>query len=240
MIKRYAICYSVALLIFLFFLTLTAHSFYGDADHNHTNITIGVAGQNANQVTSLMGIAPLKAINGWAGAYVSRQVADEMVTSEVLNGHLQGSIAIGDVDIEAYTTATRDKWRGIDLAIETGYFIRPGQTTITSITFSGGAGNYTERRTEDEEIGRDANDAQTTFGWLAFVSARYKNISAVVRFKPEIGFDHVTTEASVAFNQDLTSNLAFNATLQAISDGQAVTEDSVHTQYLIGITYTPE
>lgn len=240
MIKRYAILYSVALLIFVFFLTMTAQGYYGDVATDRESFTLGIAGQNGNQVTSLTALFPIEQANGWAGAYVSRQVADEMVVSEVINGHIQGGFDIKGVGIEAYAAATRDKWRAIDLAIETGYFIRPGIFLWGDITFSGGAGNYTERRTEDHEIGREADDAETSFGWLAFVSAKYKNISAVVRFKPEITFEHTTIEASATFNQDIADNLAFTATLQAISDGQALTDETVHTQYLIGVTYTPE
>ena len=122
-----------------------AHGFYGDIATDRESFTLGVAGQNANQITSLTALFPIENANGWAGAYVSRQVADSEVVSETLNGHLQGGFAVRGIGIEAYIEATRDKWRMIDLAIETGYFIRPGTFTWNAITFSGGVGNYTER-----------------------------------------------------------------------------------------------
>ena len=145
-----------------------AYGYYGDIATDKESFTLGIAGQNANQITSLTALFPIENANGWAGAYISRQVADGEVVAETLNGHVQGGFNVRGIGIEAYASATRDKWRMIDLALETGYFIRPGTFTWNDITFSGGAGNYTERRTEDAEIGREADDASVTFGWLCF------------------------------------------------------------------------
>ena len=155
---------AVAIAILTLVYTKQASAYYGDIATDKESFTLGIAGQNANQVTSLTALFPIESANGWAGAYVSRQVADGAVVSETLNAHLQGGFRIRSVGIEAYIEATRDKWRMIDFAIETGYFIRPGTWTWNDITFSGGAGNYTERRDEDEAIGRDAKDASLTFG----------------------------------------------------------------------------
>ena len=182
--RRFFIVYGLTLLIFLFFLVHSVPAYYGDIATDKESFTLSIAGQNANQVTSLTALFPIKGANGWAGAYISRQVADGTVVAETLNAHLQGGFRVRGVGVEAYIEATRDKWRMIDLAIETGYFVRPGTWTWNDITFSGGAGNYTERRDEDEAIGRDKTDASTTFGWLAFVSGKWKNVSGVVRFKP--------------------------------------------------------
>ena len=153
------------------------------------------------------------------------------------------------VGVEAYAEATRDKWRMIDLSLETGYFIRPGTFTWTvsprgdtrnDITFSGGAGNYTERRDVDEGIGRDAADASTTFGWLAFVSGKYKNISGVVRYKPSLDFADTRVESSLSFNHDLSDTLALGFALQNVLDSQSVADSDLHTSYLLSITFSPE
>ena len=212
-----------------------AHGYYGDIATDKESFTLGIAGQNSNQITSLTALFPIQNANGWAGAYVSRQVADGEVVAETLNGHLQGGFKIKDVGIEAYIEATRDKWRAIDLAIETGYFIRPGTFTWNNIRFSGGAGNYTERRTEDAEIGRDAADPSTTFGWLAFVSAKWKNVSSVVRYKPSLDFAEERIEASVSINQPITDEIAVGFSTQA-----TVEAEDVHTSYLLQATFTPE
>ncbi len=217
-----------------------AHGFYGDIATDRESFTLGVAGQNANQITSLTALFPLKNANGWAGAYVSRQVADSEVVSETLNGHLQGGFLVRGIGIEAYIEATRDKWRMIDLAIETGYFVRPGTFTAGGITFSGGVGNYTERRDLDEAIGRDKTDASTTFGWLAFVSAKWRNVSGVLRFKPSLDFEEEVIEGSLSFNHELTETVSLGITTQATIDSQVEADQTAHTSYLINFTYTPE
>ena len=217
-----------------------AHGFYGDIATDRESFTLGIAGQNANQITSLTALFPIENANGWAGAYVSRQVADGMVVSETLNGHLQGGFAVRGVGVEAYIEATRDKWRMIDLAIETGYFIRPGTFTWNAITFSGGAGNYTERRDADEAIGRDKTDASTTFGWLAFVSAKWRNVSGVLRFKPSLDFEEEVIAGSLSFNHELTETVSLGITTQATIDSQVEADQKAHTSYLINFRYTPE
>ncbi len=217
-----------------------AHGFYGDIATDRESFTLGIAGQNANQITSLAALFPIENANGWAGAYVSRQVADGMVVSETLNGHLQGGFKVRGIGVEAYIEATRDKWRRIDLAIETGYFIRPGTFTWNAITFSGGAGNYTERRDADEAIGRDKTDASTTFGWLAFVSAKWRNVSGVLRFKPSLDFEEEVIEGSLSFNHELTETVSLGITTQATIDSQVEADQTAHTSYLINFRYTPE
>ena len=229
----------VVLLSMLLSVSL-AHGYYGDIATDKESFTLGIAGQNANQITSLTALFPIENANGWAGAYVSRQVADGEVVAETLNGHLQGGFRIRGIGVEAYIEATRDKWRMIDLAIETGYFIRPGTFTWNDITFSGGAGNYTERRTEDAEIGRDADDASTTFGWLCFISGRWKSISGVIRYKPSLDFIERRIEASLSFNHQLTKQLDLHITTQAVLDSESMAEDNYHTQYIIGLRYTPD
>ena len=238
--RRFLVVYAVTVLIFLFFLVQVAPAFYGDIATDKRSFTLGVAGQNANQITSLTALFPVSSVNGWAGAYVSRQVADGMVVAETLNAHLQGGFRVRGVGVEAYVDATRDKWRAIDFAIETGYFVRPGTYTWNDVTFSGGAGNYTERRDVDEGIGREATDAQTTFGWLAFVSGKWRNISGVLRYKPSIDFEDSVIEGSLAFNHEVSDTVAVGIATQSIFDSKSVADRDLHTSYLIQFTYTPE
>lgn len=238
-VKKAFWIYTIAWLIFLFFLNHAADGYYGDLATDRESFTVGVAGQNRNQTTSITALLPLKKINGWVGTYVSRQTADGMVTSETVNAHLQGGFRFGSVGVEAYAETTRDKWRAIDLAIETGYFVRPAVYTWQSITISGGAGNYTERRDVDEEIGRDADDVSLTFGWIAFVSAKWKNLSGVVRYKPSFHFEETVVESSLSFNHTLSDQAAVGITTQSIFDTQSVADGDLHSSYLIQLTYTP-
>ena len=216
------------------------NAYYGDIATDKESFTLGIAGQNANQITSLTALFPIERANGWAGAYVSRQVADGAVVSETINGHLQGGFKVRGIGVEAYVEATRDKWRMIDLAIETGYFIRPGTFTWNDITFSGGAGNYTERRDDDEAIGRDKDDTSTTFGWLAFISGKWRNVSGVLRFKPSLTFGETRFEGSLSFNHEISQSLSVGITTQSVSDSASITDSNLHTSYMVGLTYTPE
>ena len=229
-------CFMLALLI----IVPSAQAFYGDLAHDEPSMTLGIAGQNANQITSLTALFPIDRVNGWGGAYVSRQVADGEVVSETLNGHLQGGFRIRGIGVEAYIEATRDKWRAIDFAIETGYFVRPGIFVWRDITFSGGAGNYTERRDEDEAIGRAADDTSTTFGWLAFVSGKWRNVSGVLRYKPSIDFADSTVEGSLSFNHELSETASLGITTQSVFDSKSIADSDLHSAYLIQLTYTPE
>ena len=227
-------------LLVLLIIVPSAQSFYGDLPHDEPSITLGIAGQNANQITALMALFPIESVNGWGGAYVSRQVAEGEVVSETLNGHLQGGFRILGIGVEAYIEATRDQWRAIDFAIETGYFIRPGTWTWNDITFSGGAGNYTERRDADEAIGRAKDDIRTTFGWLAFVSGRWRNISGVLRYKPAIDFGETRLETSLSFSHELSETVALGITTQGVLDSQSIADSDLQSSYLIQFTYTPE
>ena len=237
--KRFFVVYTIAWLIFLFFLVQSVPAYYGDIATDKESFTLGIAGQNANQITSLTALFPIKSANGWAGAYVSRQVADGEVVSETYNGHLQGGFKVRGVGIEAYIEATRDKWRAIDFAIETGYFIRPGTWTWNDITFSGGAGNYTERRDEDEAIGRAKADASTTFGWLAFVSGQWRNVSGVLRYKPSLTFGETRLEGSLSFNHDISETVAVGITTQGVSDSASIADSNFHSSYLLQFVYKP-
>ncbi len=238
--KRFFVVYTVTWLIFLFFLVQSVPAYYGDIATDKESFTLGIAGQNANQITSLTALFPIENANGWAGAYVSRQVADSEVVSETYNGHLQGGFKVRGIGVEAYIEATRDKWRMIDLALETGYFLRPGTFTWNDVTVSGGAGNYTERRDEDDVIGRDKNDTSVTFGWLAFISGKWRNVSCVVRYKPSIDFAETRLEGSLSFNHELSETTSVGITTQSVLDSQSVAEGDLHTSYLIQFMFTPE
>ena len=238
--KRFFVVYTITWLIFLLFLAQSVPAYYGDIATDRESFTLGIAGQNANQITSLTALFPIENANGWAGAYVSRQVADGEVVAETINGHLQGGFLVRGIGVEVYVEATRDKWRAIDLAIETGYFIRPGTFTWNTITFSGGAGNYTERRDEDEAIGRAKNDTSTTFGWLAFISGKWKNVSGVVRYKPSIDFAETRLETSLSFNHEISETVSLGITTQGVLDSQSIADSDLHSSYLIQFTYTPE
>ena len=105
MLKRFFLIYMVVWLMFLFFLARSVPAYYGDLATDKASVALGIAGQNGNQITSLTALSPLG--NGWAGAYLSRQVAEGEVVSETYNGHLQGGFLVRGIGVEAYIEATR-------------------------------------------------------------------------------------------------------------------------------------
>ena len=231
---------AIVLVLFLGF-TSTSWDFYGDVDKDSESFSVGIAGQNQSQVTSLTAIFPLSDDGEWAGFYISRQLADGMVVSEVLNAHIQGGFKLKRIDVEGYVEAERDKWRMIDLSLESGYFLRPGtHTTRRGIELSGGAGNFTERRDDDEEIGRPPGDVNITFGWLAFVSADWKDVSGVFRFKPSLDFSETQIEASMSFQHELNDNLSFGLTTLSVFDSTSIAETDLHSSYMLQLTYKPD
>ena len=214
-------------------------AFYGDIATDYPSVTLGISGQGTNHSSSLTALFPVKRLNGWSGFYVNRQDADEKIVAETYNGHLQGGFKVGTVGIEAYIDATRDKLRAIDLSLAAGYFVRPAVITYEDIKFSFGAGNFTENRNLDDDIGRAAADGETSFGWLAFVSGQRGNISGVLRYKPEIQFNHYMLEGSLSFSKDLDEHLALGASLLTIYDTNSATDKDLHTSYLVTVTFTP-
>ena len=169
---------------------------------------------------------------GWVGLYAARQSADAKIVSEVIAAHIQGGFTVhGNIEIEAYVTGKRDKLQEIALMLETGYFVRPGAWTWNDVTFSGGAGNYTARRDDDEGIGREASDPTTTFGWVAFLTGRlktsYGEASATARYKPSLDFKDTRVEILGALNKEISDAWAFGiSTLVEI-------ETEIHSSYLV-------
>ena len=98
--KRFLWIYGITWMIFLFFLSREVPAFYGDIATDRASFTLGVAGQNQNQITSLTTVQPIQQVNGWGGLYLSRQVAENTVIAETLNAHLQGGGKLGPIGVE--------------------------------------------------------------------------------------------------------------------------------------------
>ena len=46
---------------------MSGNGFYGDIATDKESFTLSIAGQNANQITSLTALFPIESANGWAG-----------------------------------------------------------------------------------------------------------------------------------------------------------------------------
>lgn len=236
--SKYTVGIVLTVLICLFFIS-KSFSFYGDVDHHETSVTVSVAGQNDTNVGTLTGIYPLAGENAWLGAYVSRQTVNNEVVSQLLNTHVQGGLDLKRIRLEGYVEAERDKIRMVELGLETGYFFQPRDPfMVGEVEFSLGAGNYTERRDLDDAIGRAEDDKETTFGWLAFVEADYKQLSAVFRYKPSIDFENTALELSTSFYHNIDDNMTLRLTTLTSFD-DSLRYGARQTNYLIGIQWRP-
>lgn len=217
-------------------MSFTSESYFGDSVTDKKHFSLGIAGQGLDQTTSLTALFPFK--YGWLGLHGARQTANDELVSEIGNIHLQGIYDIGSVNLEAYIEAISDYKRGIKNSIGSGYFLRPPKLRWNDILFSFGIGNWTEQRNNDTEIDRDAADSEARIGWLSFVSAaldiRRAHISAVVRYKPTIDFDHTIWEFSSAINYPINKKLLIGFTNKSILE-----DDEIHTAYQFVLTYTP-
>ena len=97
------------------FLTSSAFAQFADTDPDKKSFAVGLTGQNENAVSSLTAIFPYEKIKGYAGIYAGRQTADGELVDENIVGRLQGGGDIGDVRLRAYTEATRNLYKAIDL-----------------------------------------------------------------------------------------------------------------------------
>ena len=223
----------ILIVMFLVWSTLSSEAYFGDTLTDTKHFSLGVTGQNSNQITSATALLPFK--YGWIGLHGARQTADDKIVSETANAHLQGMYNIGAVNLEGYVEIFRDRIRDIDYALGSGYFLRPPKVTWNGVVFSFGAGNWTERR--QEEINKDAN-AESRVGWLSFVSGNLVvkggQLSTVARYKPTIDFDETIWEFSSAFNYPISKEWLLGFTKNAILE-----DNDLHTSYQLVLTYTP-
>ena len=226
-------------LLWRFFLTSSSFAQFSDTDPDKKSFAVGLTGQNENAVSSLTAIFPYEKIKGYAGIYAGRQTADGELVDENIVGRLQGGGDIGDVRLRAYTEATRNLYKAIDLNIEVGYFVESPNFTYQTIEFSAGAGNFSEKRDLDDKIGRDAGDGDVTFGWLSFLTAERGCVTSVLRLKPEITFQEFAAELEVALNKDITENIALQLVNTLEYDTDSVVDTDWNRTYMFQAVYTP-
>lgn len=240
-LKRYALM-CVALTILCFTCTNSAESYWDDLASNNPSMVFSGAGQNKNATFAFTYRQPLPI--GWGGLYAARQTADGKTISEILAAHIQGGFAFSGIGFEAYTTAKRDLWQKIKLGIEFGYFVRPATLTFRNLTTSFGFGNYSATRANDTNIGRDAADTSSTFGWLSFLTAtlqtRFGEASATARYKPSFNFNETRIELLAALNKEISDTWSFGISTLTEFDSASIAASKAQTSYLFSFTFTPE
>lgn len=231
--KRAFSIYGVTWLIFLFFLVQVtpAFGYYGDTDKGDLSLAVSIAGQNTDQNSALTATVPNPIINGWMGVHVNRLIADKKTVSEVVNTRAEGGFSVRGIKLNGYIDLERNALRGIKLASEFGYFIEPGKANISGIEVSGGAGNFTLNEQILEELGREDAPPQK-FGWLAFVTGRYKNVSGKVTVFPELQFKDVEVETSISITHAISENVSIGVTGQGCFDSAPFTDSHFITSYM--------
>ena len=239
--------FPLILAMFMMIMFVSCHAYHAqgywdDLATENTVMKFSGAGQNGNSVVAFSLVEPIP--TGWLGIYASRQVADEMLISEIIAAHIQGGFDIKRFGIEGYITASRDKWQAIDLAVEVGYFGRLPSVQVGWLEFSSGGGNWSERRDNDTEIGRDAAETSASFGWLAFLSARLKTrfgeASSTARYKPSLDFKDTRIELLGSLNKEISDAWQFGVSMLTEFDSDSIVDSDIHSSYLISFTYTPE
>ena len=226
-----------ALLVATLLFSFGASAQFSDLVTDNPSVTFSMAGQNTTQTTALTGVLPIKDANGWAGIYASRQIVEGTVVDEVYVGHVQGGFRISGFGIEGFTELQRNMMQGDRLRI--GYFGRPGIYEVAGGRISGGFGNFSENAEVLDELDKK-EDAETSFGWLAFVSGHWSlyglNLGATVRYLPELDFDTQALESVLNIGYEFYRDFTVGIILESEIDR----ETKVSNQYQIALTWTPE
>lgn len=234
----------VTLTLFLVAI-VSVFGYYADVDASKQSFSLGITGQDEYQTLALTSVLPLEKLNGALFTYGSRQSKGTDITAQTLNARIEAGIPLNKWELQAYSDVTRDAIRKIDLDIEYGYFAETPTATIGNIDLFGGAGNYSKRRTLDESVGRDAADAQVTFGWLAFIAGKKCDVlggdlAGVIRFKPEWDFKNIGTEASVSYKQRVSDTVSVGILVLGIFDTASPIEKKLNTSYNLNLLYVPQ
>ena len=235
---------TTAMLLMLMF-TVYAHSYYADVDASKQSFSLGVTGQDEYQTFALTNVTPLEKLNGALFGYASRQSKGTDITAQTLNARIEAGIPVNKWELQAYGDITRDAVRKIDLDIEYGYFAETPTTQISGVDLFAGAGNYSKRRTLDESIGRDAADAEVTFGWLAFIAGKKCDVfggdlAGVIRFKPEWDFKEFGTEGSISYKQRVSDTVSLGVMVLGIFDSASPLDKKLNTSYNLNLIYVPQ
>lgn len=217
----------------------TAFGYFADTDTEHQNFALGVIDNNGNSVISTTGVFPLQAVQGYGAFYAARQTDGETVTSQVYVGRVQGGFNAGPLKLRGYVEGSRDLIQLIDLRIEGGIFVESPSFVWQGIEFSAAGGNFMDRRDLDDEIGRDAADTSTTFGLLTFVTAEYKRLSSIVRFKPNLDLDDYATEIAVSWNEEIDDNIGVQVAGLWKYDTASVADSLWNRSIQFMLTYRP-
>ena len=222
-----------------FFLSHSmAFSFFADTDVEHQSFSLGVINNNDEAVASFIGVFPLMSIDGFAALYAARQSSGQEVTSEVYVGRLQGGGQVGVIKLRAYTEVSRDLIQMINLKVEAGYFAESPSFYWQQVEFTGGAGNFSDRRENDDSIGGDEDEIN--FGYLMFLTAEYRRLNSIIRLKPQISLDDFASEFAIAWNEEINDQFGVQVVGLLDFDSASLIPSKWNRSVQVLFTYTPE
>ena len=213
-----------------------AFAYFDGLPDNRSSATFSATGQATNQSSSLTALMPLQSVNGHFGIFTQRQVGNDEVTSEILAVEAQGGFDIGKVQIRGVIEAERDIHRGIGFSRKVSYFAATPDISIGAAKAQFGAGNSTENVEILETIKK--GPAETSFNWLAFVNAQYKNVTAGVQVEPGLSFKQVEVEGNAGITHDLSDNFSIGANLLSRYNSDPLAGGKVNHQYTLFARWT--
>ncbi len=220
------------LMFLMLMLALSADAQIDTVNTERSSVTFSLAGQNTNSTTAVTVGTPLKQINGFGAIYLTRQTANDEVVSEIVNARIDGGYKF----LEVFVEFERDDHRSIAGEVQMGYFLTPGAIKIGDAQVQFGAGNYTARTAVKEVLGIDEPDA-TTFGWTSYLKVGFWKTQTNVTAEPEIDFNAYQLEVESTIRHKLADNFEIGATVKGQFDSDPITEDKVHSQYMVFATW---
>lgn len=221
--------------IMLFAMLILALNAYGQVEginKERQSVTFSLAGINDNSVTAVTFGSPISALNGFGSLFLNRQTTNGEVTSEVLHAEIEGGLKY----LEAAIEFTRDDHRGIAGEIVGKYMFTTGDLQVGSATLRGGAGNYTARTAVKKALGITDNDP-VSFGFTSYLQLDLWKTRTVATAEPEIDFKAYQLEVESSIRHKLAENFEIGTTVKVQFDSDPITEDKVHSQYLVFATW---
>ena len=228
--------FTLTLILLMIAASIPAFAYFDGLPDNRLSATFSLNGQATNQSSSLTWLTPLKAINGRFGVFTQRQVGNNEVISEIIATEVQGGFNIKRVQIRGVIEAERDIYRGIGFSRKFSYFAATPDISIGEAKAQFGAGNSTENVEILETIKK--GPAETSFSWLAFADARWKNITAGLQVEPGLGLKSLEAEANLGITHALDENFSIGANLFSRYNSDPIAGGKVNHQYTLFARWT--
>lgn len=225
-----------ALMLAIFALSVFAQ--FEDEDTSSRHIGIGLAGGGGVSSVSGTIIVPYETDlwNVWFGGFIQQTAKDTEIQAQTVNLHVEPEYKFTErISINAYADALRDHVREIDGQVQVGGFVAYKVVDDADVELKIGAGNYLQNRSVQEDLEREATDP-TTVHLLGYVKTRYRMISNVFRFTPELDFSNPAFELKP--NANFAVSESWGVSLGGIIGYEHEADERTYWSYQIQGTYS--